>query len=359
MRKLIFVSVHPIHYNDFLFSEVEKSGVDITVYYANKILNNYPWKEKLNYVFAYRNCEYNAGIDWRLLSKAIFSRNTTFVVAGWDSFFKNVLLFALVVFGKRYVISTDTVKLHVQRTGIKSALRAFWLKIILGNAYKIFTTGKIGVAAMEELYGKPTNKIVNFPFATDLRYFNTKPDFAGFAGKKILFSSGRLLNSHKGHDVAIKALQLLKNKGYHFHYSIAGTGPDEQMLKSLVSQLGMEDEVQFLGWQEMESVKKMYAGAHIFLHPAHFDPFPNAVLEAMASSLIVVASDTSGSAVERIDPDVSGFIFKDNDINGLSAAIETIFNFDMEHLLAISTAANEVSKRWDVTRNIAEVSAIL
>ncbi len=46
MRKLIVVSVHPIHYNDYLFHEIGKSGIDITVSYVNKELANYPWKEK-------------------------------------------------------------------------------------------------------------------------------------------------------------------------------------------------------------------------------------------------------------------------------------------------------------------------
>ena len=359
MNKLIFVSVHPIHYNDFLFHELNQNGVDINVYYANKILHNYPWKEKLNYTFPYRNCKYTAGIDWQLLGKAVFSSNTTFVIAGWDSFFKNILFLTLIIFRKRYAITTDTVKPKMKRGLLKGTLRETWLNIIWTNAYKILTTGEVGVRAMSEVYKKGIPKIINFPFATDLHYFHTKPEFSGFKNEKIIFSSGRLLNSHKGHDVAIKALSRLKDKGYIFKYFIAGTGPDEQMLKDLIKQLNMTPNVTLLGWQEMEGVRKLYAEAHLFLHPAHFDPFPNAVLEAMASSLVVIASDKSGSAMERITNGHSGFIFKDNDVEGLADILDKIFGYPIARLEEISEAANAVSKQWDVSYNIKVIKEIL
>jgi len=359
MNKLIFISVHPIHYNDFLFHEIDKSGIDITVYYANKVLHNYPWKTKLNYTFPYKDCHYTLGIDWELLGKAVFSRNTTFMIAGWDSFFKNILFLAFIIFRKRYIITSDTVKPHLKRHWLKGAVRKLWLDIILGNAYKILTTGDVGVRAMASIYKKETDKIINFPFTTDLNYFNTVPDFSNFKDEKIIFSSGRLLNSHKGHDVAIKALSLLKNKGYNFKYLIAGTGPDEEMLKNLIKELDMESCVTLLGWQEISGVKELYSKTHIFLHPAHFDPFPNAVLEAMASSLIVVASDKSGSAVERVTDKVSGFIFKDNDIDGLAVLLAEIFDLDASALAEISSAANQVSKKWDVSYNLKIVKEVL
>ena len=332
MRKLIVVSVHPIHYNDFLFHEIGKAGIDITVHYANKILVNYPWKEKLDYSFPQRNCKYFLGIDWYLIRQAIFSRNVTFMVFGWDGFFKSVLFLILIFFRRRYVVLTDTVKPNAKRSFLKSAMRAKWLGIVWSNAYRIVTTGEVGVRAMAKVYSKGIDKIINFPFATDLNYFNTTPDFTTFNNEKIILSSGRLLNSHKGYDVAIQALSIVRDKGYKFKYLIAGTGPDEQVLKGLIRELNLEQYIMLLGWQELPNVKELYSKAHIFLHPAHFDPFPNAVLEAMASALIVIASDQSGSAVERIENGLNGFIFRDNDSAGLADCIINVFRSNINEL---------------------------
>ena len=352
MRKLVVVSVHPIHYNDFLFDEIGKAGIDIAVSYANKVLANYPWREQSVYSFPQRNCNYVIGIDWQLIWQAIFSRNTTFIVAGWDTFFKNLLLLTLIVFRKRYLIWTDTIKPQTGRRSLKRAARKIWLNILWRNAYRVLTTGEVGVKAMVAAYSKGVGKIVNFPFATDLKYFNSVPDISGFEAEKIILSSGRLLNSHKGHDVAIRALSTVKDRGYKFKYIIAGAGPDEQKLKTLVKELKLDHQVSFPGWQELAGVKALYAKAHLFLHPSHFDPFPNAVLEAMASSLIVVASDKSGSAVERISDTVNGFLFRDNDSAGLAEIIIDIFRSNIHALEDISKAARATAEKWDVSYNV-------
>ncbi len=289
--------------------------------------------------------------------QAIFSRNTTFIIAGWDTFFKNILFLALMLFGKRYVIWTDTVKRDARRGLVKGAMRKAWLGVVWKKAYKILTTGEVGVRAMKELYNN--DKIINFPFATDLSYFNTTPDFSGFDNAPMILSLGRLLNSHKGHDVAIRALSIVREGGHSFKYYIAGAGPDEQALKNLISELGMEQHVILLGWQELPETKALYAKAQIFLHPAHFDPFPNAVLEAMASSLIVIASDRSGSAVERIENGVNGFLFRDNDIDGLAACIVYVLGSDRDMLERMSKRAGDTSKKWAVSYNVGIINGIV
>jgi glycosyltransferase involved in cell wall biosynthesis len=359
MNKIIFLSVHPIHYNDFLFSEIKKSGVDIEVYYANKSLKNYPWKSTMNYAFTAQECSYVLKVDWNLLAKAITSRNTLFIVAGWDSLFKNLLLLTLLVCGKKYIIWTDTVKMNLQRKAIKAKLRNAWLKTVLGGAYRIFTTGEIGVREMKRLYSEDETKIVNFPFATDLSYFSGKTSYDNYDREHVVFSSGRLLNFHKGHDLAIKAMGTLKKKGYKFVYNIAGTGPDEAMLRQLILEQDLEREVNLLGWQELSDLKYQYGASHILLHPSHFDPFPNAILEAMATGLVVLSSDKAGSAVERIKHGISGFIFPDNDLDALIKNLEHIFTLEQHEMESISQGAKSVANRWNVQYNIAQVQEAL
>jgi UDP-glucose:(heptosyl)LPS alpha-1,3-glucosyltransferase len=45
----------------------------------------------------------------------------------------------------------------------------------------------------------------------------------------------------------------------------------------------------------------------ICLHPALFDPYPNAVMEAMACGLLVLGSDATGVVVDRIVDGINGF----------------------------------------------------
>ncbi len=359
MSKIVFISVHPIHYNDYLFSEIAHSGIDIDVYYTSNFLSNYPWKDKLNYKFNNKNCSYKFGIDWGLVKRVLSEKETVFIVAGWETLFKNVLFFLLILTGRKYILWTDTIKNHIKRNSLKSALRAFWINKIFNNAYRIFTTGEVGVSAMKQAYNGDHSKIVNFPFATDVNYFNATPDFSSYHFCKRIISSGRLLNSHKGYDLGIQALAELKKRGHSFKYYMAGTGPDKDSILDLIKECGLEDYVIMLGWQEISQVKELYGKTHILLHPSHFDPFPNAVLEAMASGLIVIASDKAGSAVERVTPNVSGYIFADNDLDGLVNALEKAFNLSNSEAQAMSVAAKETSDKWDIKYHMSIIKKLV
>jgi glycosyltransferase involved in cell wall biosynthesis len=350
MKKLVVVAVHPIHYNDFLFHELDKSGINIDVYYVNKSLSHYPWKNRLNYSFPQQDCKYFLGVDWRLVKKIILERNNVYLVYGWDSFSKNILLLFLRFFFRKYMLFTDTYQGHVNRSVLKGSLRALWLKFIFSGAHRILTTGQVGTDRLRAFYDN--EKVISFPFATDIDYFATKPDFSGFHEEKIIFSSGRLSNSHKGYDVAIKALALVKQRGYKFKYLIAGTGPDETAITTLIKESGLEKNVHLLGWVELDKLTALYKGAHIFLHASHFDPFPNCILEAMASGLIVVSSDAAGSSIDRINDGVNGFLFHDDSVNDLADTISAAFELGKEKLEEMSVKARQTSEKWHVQYNV-------
>ena len=66
-------------------------------------------------------------------------------------------------------------------------------------------------------------------------------------------------------------------------------GQASQELESLRDQLGVSETVQFLGHRD--DAPEILAAGDIFALPSLFEGFPGAVLEAMALSLPVVASD--------------------------------------------------------------------
>lgn len=69
----------------------------------------------------------------------------------------------------------------------------------------------------------------------------------------------------------------------------------------------------------------MLAEADALIHasPIH-DPFPNAVLEGMAASLMILGSDCSGSVVDRVDHGVNGCIHRAGDVQQLAEQIAEV-----------------------------------
>lgn len=75
---------------------------------------------------------------------------------------------------------------------------------------------------------------------------------------------------------------------------IAGSGPDEAMLKELAGELGVTRQVEFTGRLDREQMAARYSVASVMLNPSRVDNTPNSVLEALASGVPVVSTDVGG-----------------------------------------------------------------
>jgi glycosyltransferase involved in cell wall biosynthesis len=135
-----------------------------------------------------------------------------------------------------------------------------------------------------------------------------------------LLSAGRIVHQ-KGLDLAMRALGRLKEFPWEWH--IAGDGPQMRELQSLAKQLGIEDRVFFLGWQSREGLLACYQQANVFLFPSRHEGMPNAVLEAMASGLPVIASCIAGNEDLVIDGE-TGYLVPSEDVEALQMALKKI-----------------------------------
>lgn len=129
---------------------------------------------------------------------------------------------------------------------------------------------------------------------------NTKPEdierVRQEIGKKLgevwLVNTARLVHQ-KGADTTIRALPLLPP---HIKLLLVGSGPDEAMLKSLASELGVEGRVIFTGNVDRSVVTLYRKAADIFVGPSRSEGQGHAFNSAMASRLPVIATQVGGIA---------------------------------------------------------------
>jgi glycosyltransferase involved in cell wall biosynthesis len=105
-----------------------------------------------------------------------------------------------------------------------------------------------------------------------------------------LLSIGRLAEE-KGLDLLLYALPEIRRQHPHVHLQILGTGPEESMLKRLTQTLSLESEVTFSGHRQ--DLADFYAGATLFVQSSRHEGMPNALLEAAAAGLPLVATPSS------------------------------------------------------------------
>jgi glycosyltransferase involved in cell wall biosynthesis len=353
----------PTPYNDFLFRSLAADPeIDLTVHFREKVLASHPWQGELALGFKSRVYQRRLGLDWQLLRLAMHDERSFFVIGGWNEPTIFVLINLLITRRRPLTIWTDTPRTGPEGNRFKEAVRNLWLKWVFVHASWVLGTGRVALAALAKM-GCPENKLINFPFVVDLEFFSPKPSGgSAIPGPLTFVSSGRLVNSLKGYDLALRALaearDRLGGKAPDFKYRLAGTGADQENLEALVRRLGLAGQVEFVGWLETSALPEFYRSGQVLLHPAHYDPFPNAVLEAMACGLTVIGSDAAGSVVERIVHGHNGLIHRAGEVRDLADQI--VFALEnSDKIKEMAKNGRATAEDWPVRRAVATIEELL
>jgi glycosyltransferase involved in cell wall biosynthesis len=139
---------------------------------------------------------------------------------------------------------------------------------------------------------------------------------ADLASRTVL-AAGRL-TPQKGFDLLIPAWAKIAGDHPDWRLRICGRGTQEEELRALVAEHGLEDVVTLPGPQDM-SVEM--AEASIFALSSRFEGFPLILLEAMSKAMAVVAFDCPTGPGDIIDDHENGLLVPEKDVDALAAAL--------------------------------------
>lgn len=109
-------------------------------------------------------------------------------------------------------------------------------------------------------------------------------------GEVFLVTTSRLVHKN-GIDTVIRALQLMPET---ISFLIYGIGPDEEKLRELARELGIEPRVRFMGEARHDELPRILAACDIFVRPSRSEGMGNSFIEAMAAGLPVIATQEGG-----------------------------------------------------------------
>jgi len=112
-----------------------------------------------------------------------------------------------------------------------------------------------------------------------------------------LLAVGRL-SPEKGFDLLLSALVIVRQQFSTADLVMAGAGPEEESLKAQCHELGLESAVRFVGHVDRPSA--YFRGASAFVLASRHEGMPNALLEAAAGGLPIVALPASGGVTELL-----------------------------------------------------------
>ncbi len=137
------------------------------------------------------------------------------------------------------------------------------------------------------------------------------------------------LSKEKGIDVLLKALKMSSS---NMKLKIVGSGPEENNLKAVVKDLGLSEQVSFLGPKYGDDLQKIVSQAKVvFLPSVWCENMPLVLLESLSLGKVVLASKTGGLP-ELIEDRKSGFLFENANPADLAEVIDNIDNYNLKEI---------------------------
>ena len=130
------------------------------------------------------------------------------------------------------------------------------------------------------------------------------------------------LTPNKGIDLLLRAFARVVRINANIEMEIGGAGPEEDHLRHLAHHLGVQDHIRFLGRLSREEVRRAMWRANAFVSSSYVETFGVVLIEAMATGLPVVATQSGGPS--DIVSDEVGHIVPTGDVEALSRGMNQI-----------------------------------
>jgi glycosyltransferase involved in cell wall biosynthesis len=178
--------------------------------------------------------------------------------------------------------------------------------------------------------GTPKDKIsvIYYGFNPQNKQFDSswKKQFNWDEETKIIGIVARLIEQ-KGHSTLLKAMSQILPQFPNTKLVIIGDGILRQSLEEYSEKLGINSQVNFLGYHQ--NAAEMMGGFDIFIHPSRWEGFGLVFLEAMAAKLPIIATNVS-AIPEIVEQEKTGLLVpKDDDIALANAICQLLSNPDL------------------------------
>ena len=193
--------------------------------------------------------------------------------------------------------------------------------------------------------GADGKKITVLRNGVDLEVFSPQPDRELIRNEKslakvVLLSVGRL-EDLKGHELIIQALTKINDAVL----LVAGDGPLRKSLEKFSLEIGVANQVRFLGSVPHNELSVYYTISDMLVLASSREGWPNVLLESMACGTPVVATNVGGSP-EVVTSNEAGIIAKERSPEGLVEAINELLDNNPPR---DATRAYAENFSWDAT----------
>lgn len=137
----------------------------------------------------------------------------------------------------------------------------------------------------------------------------------------ILAGNLSALADHKDYPTWLKAAHILAGRHPQLYFIIAGKGPEEEAIRSFISQNNLDERIRLIGFRN--DIPSVMRSLDIFLMSSKTEGLGTILIEAMAAGVPVVATG-AGGIPELVEDGVTGLMAAPGDSEGLANAVSRL-----------------------------------
>lgn len=300
-----------------LNSELKARGAELTVIFGSTGYKRRQWKTDLSFISFPHRFLRSKKIRLGSLEKYLFtydglldelkSLDPDVIITNGFSLSTFKILRSSSFKAKKCIIWTGSVETKGRK---ESFLRKLYRKHLAKKASGFIAYSTLTSRYLQRL-GVSPDKISIAINTTDTVFYGSQTDAIrekmSREEKDIRFLFVGHLTPGKRIDLALKALQQLKERKQLFHFDIVGDGIERKNLEALVTKYGLMEQVTFHGFVQKEELPNHLAAADVFLFPSEYDVWGLVVVEAMSAGLVCLSSIYSGVTLDLIKDGQTGF----------------------------------------------------
>ena len=167
----------------------------------------------------------------------------------------------------------------------------------------------------------------------------------------------------KGLDLTIAAFAEVVRRFPNATLTLIGDGPLKAELDAQIAALGLTDRVRFTGFIYEDAMRREMSAAHLFVHPSRTtvegdrEGVPNAMLEAMATGLPVIATH-HGGIPEAVTDREGGLLVPENDAPALATATLRVLGDENLRQRLAAGARRDVEQKFSREEQIRRLEAL-
>ncbi|TNF44695.1 MAG: glycosyltransferase [Cytophagales bacterium] len=208
----------------------------------------------------------------------------------------------------------------------ESGFSGFYKRRIQNGVYRrvdlIHAWGPVMLEAILKS-GTSPSKILIRPKGIDLDLFQFREPYLSRNPTAIVTRS---LGDVYRHEIILKAIALIKDRGKNLSCTIIGDGPLKEDLIKLSKRLGIQDRIGFLGRIPNNELPKYLNNSEIYISMPNTEGVSSSLSEAKACGCLPVVSDIRGNR-PYIQSGKNGILVPVDRIDGLADALEYVLNY--------------------------------